>query len=300
MPNQWPAILVHGGAGKWEESDRDPAVAGCRVAADLGLARLARGESALEAAVAAVRSLEDDPVFNAGIGSCLTRDGTVEVDAGVMEGTTLRFGGIAAMRDGYPAIDIARAVMENGPHVLLCGEGAWAFARGLGFSPRDLVTQRAREKWQEGRAEGIRDVASRGTVGAVAIDREGRVAAATSTGGMIFKRAGRIGDTPICGAGTYADDEAGAASATGHGEAMIRLTMTRFCVDRMRAGASAAAAARDAIATLRRTPGSTGGIICCDARGGLGAAHDTPAMPHAGGTLDASGSALVTAQFRCV
>jgi beta-aspartyl-peptidase (threonine type) len=265
------------------------------------LVALAAGGTAVDAVVEAVRSLEDDPLFNAGVGSVLTRDGTVEVDAAVMEGAGLRFGGIAAMGDGFPGVAIARAVLEDGEHVLLCGEGAWAFARERGFGPRPLETPRAKRKWVEeaerrragsGSGSGS-DPDSRGTVGAVCVDERGDVAAATSTGGTTFKRAGRIGDTPICGAGTYADGDAGAASATGQGEAIIRVTMTRYCVDVMRSGRSAGEAARAAVAELARV-GGNGGIICCDARGMLGAAHDTAAMPHAAGLLDGGRFRIVT------
>jgi beta-aspartyl-peptidase (threonine type) len=290
-----PAIVVHGGAGKYTDDRVPPARAGCEQAVRAGLAVLERGGSALDAAIAAVRVLEDDPTFNAGVGSVLTRSGEVEVDAAVMDGAALRFGAITAMRRVRRPIELARAVMETGEHVLLAGEPAWELARELGFAPCDpaeLVTDRARQRLAlelDKRAAGtavepVTDPEDPGTVGACAVDRAGNVAAATSTGGITFKRPGRVGDTPLCGCGTFADGLAGAASATGHGESIIRVTMSRVCVDAMRAGASAGDAAARAVRELERVEGQ-GGIICCDPRGGIGAAHNSARMAWGAGHL---------------
>src|SRR5262245_45947966 len=224
-----PSLIVHGGAGDLDPNRGADAQAGCRRAIAAGLAVLAAGGGAVDAVCAAVRVLEDDPLFNAGTGSALSRTGVPECDAAVMDGSTVRIGAVAAMADAPNAIAIARAVLEDGEHCLLCGDGAWAFAAERGFrpaAPGALVTERQRlrmEAERERRASpGSR---SGGTVGACAIDAAGHVAAATSTGGMPFKRPGRIGDTPLCGCGTYADDRGGAASATGHGETILRITM---------------------------------------------------------------------------
>jgi beta-aspartyl-peptidase (threonine type) len=289
-----PAILVHGGAGEWRDRYHADARAGCLAAARAGMAVLDGGGAALDAVQAAVRALEDDPVFNAGVGGVLNRDGAVEADAAIMDGATLGFGGIAAATGARHPIDLARAVLDDGEHVLLCGDGVWAFARERGFAPCDpaeLVTERARERFEQARRERRGGVAADpGTVGAVAIDAAGRTAAATSTGGMSYKRPGRIGDTPLAGCGTYADDEGGAASATGHGEKIIRVATTLHCVNLLRGGMPAAEAARQAIDALARRVAGEGGLICVDSRGRLGAAHNTPAM--AWGAARAGGTAV--------
>jgi L-asparaginase / beta-aspartyl-peptidase len=231
---------------------------------------LGGGGSALDAVQAAVRVLEDDPVFNAGIGSALTRAGTVEVDAAIMDGATLRIGAIGAVENAGKPVELARAVLEDGEHVLLVGPAAWEFAREQGIEPvppETLVTERALKRLQKGN-----------TVGACAIDEAGHVAAATSTGGISGKRRGRVGDTPLAGCGTYADDQGGAASATGHGESIIRVTMSRTVVELLRAGRTAEEAARASVAELADRVRGTGGVICVDRDGRVGLAHNTPAM----------------------
>ncbi|MEM9490193.1 MAG: isoaspartyl peptidase/L-asparaginase [Myxococcota bacterium] len=302
-----PAIIVHGGAATFATEHHDAARSGCAAAAQAGLDVLADGGSAVAAVVAAVRVLEDDPVFNAGTGAVLTRAGTVEMDASIMDGRDLRFGAVAAMPNIDRAIAVARMVMDDGEHVLLSGDGAWQFAREQGVTPSDpetLITARARNHLdaarQRRRSSGGADAPSErggGTVGACAIDSHGHVAAGTSTGGTTYKRIGRIGDTPLCGAGTCADDRAGAASATGHGESIIRVTTTRDCVERMRTGAHADHAARAAITNLADAVGGDGGVICCDRSGRLGAAHNTEHMPHGVAVLRA-GSARVWSGIR--
>lgn len=290
------AIVVHGGAGHFADERVGRVRDGCRQAAAAGFAVLAQGGAALDAAQAAVRALEDDPEFNAGHGAVLTRAGTAEMDAALMCGATSRFGAIAAMANARNAIDIARAVLDDGEHVLLCAGGAWDFARERGFAPADaaaIVTERARERLARAAAEAGRAVPERdpGTVGACAIDSRGHVAAATSTGGMTYKRPGRIGDTPLCGCGTFASG-AGAASATGEGEAIIRITMTRFCVDAMARGLSAEDAAWAAIDELGDKVGGEGGIICVDSAGRVGAAHNASRMAFASVIAQPSGELL--------
>ena len=280
-----PGIIVHGGAGLIG-ADRIPgAKAGCAEAAAAGLAVLRRGGSALDAVQAAVRVLEDDPGFNAGVGSALTRDGTVEVDAAIMDGATLRAGAIGAVPWLRRPIDLAREVMEDGEHVLLVGDGAWELARARGHrpaAPEEMVTERAKQKL----ADELRS-RSGGTVGACAIDAAGHVAAATSTGGMTGKRPGRVGDTPLVGCGTYADDLAGAASATGTGEIIIRLTTTRVLVDHLRRGLSADEAAGAVVEECDRRLPSDLGVICVDRHGRFGWARNSGTMPTARATLDA-------------
>jgi len=284
-----PAIVVHGGAGEWLAPRHPAAREGCTDAVRVGLELLAAGAPALDAAQAAVRVLEDAPAFNAGIGAVLNRAGDVEMDAAVMDGEHLRFGAIAGVRNARQPIDIARAVLEDGEHVLLCADGVWGFARERGFEPCDpkvLITERARQRLaQTAAARRVDRTVDPGTVGAVAFDARGHVAAATSTGGTSYKRPGRVGDTAVCGAGTYADDLAGAVSATGHGESVIRATTSLHCANFMRAGRSAREAAWAAIDALGERVGGSGGVVCVDASGRLGAAHNTAAMAWGAGIV---------------
>ncbi len=250
---------------------------------------LAAGGSALDAAQLAVRVLEDDPLFNAGTGSVLNEDGEVETDASVMEGATLRAGAVAAVRGVKNPVVLARAVMERSGHLLLAAEGALRFAREIGMAlvdPGTMITEAALARF--------RDVARErgtGTVGACAIDAAGHVAAATSTGGTSHKRAGRVGDTPIIGAGTYADDAAGAVSCTGHGEDIVRVVLARACCERMARGMSAQQAADASIAELGRRVQGSGGLIAVDRQGRVGFAYNTQAMSRA---WIGSGGPLVT------
>ena len=276
-----PAILVHGGAGARpaEGPEAEAARAGCARAAAVGHAILVAGGAALDAVEAAVRALEDDDRFNAGRGSALTRAGTVEMDAAIMSGDGLRLGAVAAVGGVRNPIELARRVLEAGEHALLVGAGAADFAReaGVPLCPADFhVTEAAR-------GDLAREIARRaapaggGTVGAVAVDAAGHVAAATSTGGMVGKRPGRVGDSPLPGAGTYADDQAGAASATGHGERIMQVALTKTTIDLLRDGRPASEAAAAALATLDRVAGR-GGLIVVDKRGGLGVAFNTTSM----------------------
>lgn len=276
-----PIIVVHGGAGGVApDDDAADAIRGCQRAAEAGYAVLRQGGSALDAVEAAARVLEDDPRFNSGTGSCLNEDGEVEMDASLMDGTDLRFGAVTCVRTVQNPISLARAVMEKTPHALIAGEGAEALARQLGIpaiDPARLITPRARARWEERREKPSK---SGGTIGAVALDAMGRLAAATSTGGMNGKRRGRVGDSPLPGAGTYADGEGGAASATGHGEAILRVCLTHAVCGLMRAGESAQAAAERGIAGLARVSGDAG-LIAVDRRGGFGIAFNTERMARA-------------------
>lgn len=298
-----PAIVVHGGAALWDSAYHDAARAGCRAAVDAGLAVLGRGGSAVDAVVAAVRVLEEDPVFNAGVGAVLTRAGTFELDAAIMDGNGMRYGGVAAMANARAPIEVARAVMDDGEHALLCGDGAWAFARARGFAPcepAELRTERAAARLrafldqQAGNAPaGGPGAVDPGTVGACAIDTLGHVAAATSTGGMTGKRPGRIGDSPLPGCGTYADDRGGAASATGVGETIMRVAMTKACVTRLRRGHDARGAVQAGVDELASDVRGEGGIICCDRNGRLAAAHNSSHMAYGAGILHAERRAVI-------
>lgn len=256
------AIIVHGGAGLVAAERHDRLRAGVRAAAAVGNAVLDGGGSALDAVVAAVRVLEDDPEFNAGTGAALTRDGTVETDAAVMDGDTRRAGAVAAVPDLANPILLARAVLDAGEHVLLAGPAAWQFAGEVGIAPAppgSLITARARQHLQDAVAREREG----GTVGAVARDRSGGLAAATSTGGTVRKRPGRIGDSPIPGAGTWADREL-AVSATGDGEAILRVALARTIAAYAATGLTAREAATAALAELQRFTGGTAGVIVLD------------------------------------
>ena len=282
-----PAIVVHGGAGNVFSDDReDASKEGCLRAAQRGFALLRDGAKAIDAVEAAAVVLEDDENFNAGTGSTLNVDGEIEADALIMDGQR-RTGGIAALRGGFKnPIQLARRVMEDSPHVLLGGEGAARFAREQGIAPvplPEMVTERALTRWYRERNLGW--TRKPGTIGAVAIDSSGQVAAATSTGGISGKLVGRIGDTPLVGCGTYADDRSGAASATGHGESIIKVVMAKVACEALAKGASADEAAAAAVAELDLVDGD-GGIIVVSTQGDVGLAFNTARMSRAWITAD--------------
>jgi beta-aspartyl-peptidase (threonine type) len=281
------ALAVHGGAGTLRRGAMSVARAalyhaGLRRALGAGRDILAANGSALDAVTAAVVALEDDPLFNAGRGAVFTSAGTQEMDAAVMEGREHRAGAIAGICGPKNPVLAARAVMEHSPHVLLIGEGALAFcqAQGLAFADRDYFHTEAR--WQalqqtlERRRRGLSDedtggdaARRHGTVGAVARDHAGDLAAATSTGGMTGKLPGRVGDSPIIGAGTYAENASCAVSATGHGEVFIRFAAAHEVAARRRhRGQPLAEAARDVVDELGRVGGS-GGLVAVDCDGAV-------------------------------
>jgi beta-aspartyl-peptidase (threonine type) len=284
-----PAVVVHGGAGTRVDADPAPYFEGTRRAAEAGLRVLMQGGSALDAAQAAAVTLEDDPNFNAGTGAALTSSGEAELDASCMDGTSLRAGAVACVKTVKNPILLARRVCDDTPHVLICAHGAEAFARECGIPEVPnalLVTPRQLERWRELHAQAQREGADAvrqklGTIGAVAVDAKGRLAACTSTGGTMYKRPGRVGDTPIVGAGTYADDHEGAASSTGLGEAIVKVTMARAACVRIREGASPREAALGAVGLLRERAQGEGGIIVAGPDGRLGWAYNTPRMSRA-------------------
>jgi beta-aspartyl-peptidase (threonine type) len=274
-------IAIHGGAGTMPRAEMTPDAearyrAGLNAALDAGYAVLERGGSSLDAVEAAVRVLEDDPSFNAGKGAVFTWDGRNELDASIMDGATRRAGAIAGVRHVKNPVTLARRVMERSPHVLLSGSGAedFAFEQGVELVPRSYFwTERRWQQLQKFRADTARgavaDLNNRyGTVGAVALDAKGRLAAATSTGGTTGKRWGRIGDSPLIGAGTWADSRV-AVSATGDGEFFIRAGVAKDIAARMQyARAPLRDAARDTIATVGEL-GGTGGVITLDGSGNV-------------------------------
>ncbi len=294
------AIIVHGGAGLVTPERAEGVQQGCKEAALAGWRILQAGGSALDAVEAAVRSLEDNPMYNAGTGSCLTCEGNIELDAGIMEGHTLRVGAIANVEMIKNPISLARKVLES-PHVVLAGKGAQAFAQEQGIPQctfEDLLTERQYQIWLEKNQQPTgasekeprhhrREVAylaaredKHGTVGSVAIDMAGTLAAATSTGGIPNKHPGRVGDSPLIGCGFYADDHA-AVSCTGDGEDFIRLLMAKRAADFVARGENAREAAETALALLSAKAIGTGGLIIIDRKGNLGFAWNSQNMKHA-------------------
>ncbi len=272
-----PAIIVHGGAGADPVEGRDELRAGVHAGALAGWRRLSEGGSAVDAVEAAVRVLEDHPRFNAGRGSVLTTAGTIEMDASIMEGDRLGCGAVGAVSRIANPVTLARRIMEDGRHVLLVAHGALSFARAAGVpecDPETLITERQRHREALARA-GV----DGGTVGAVALDRRGTLAAATSTGGVAGKLPGRLGDSALIGCGTYADNTLGGASCTGSGEAIIRVVLARRALGYLKDADDADHAARVAVDLLVEKGGGQGGLILLDWRGRLGWAHSTPLMP---------------------
>jgi len=284
------SIAIHGGAGVITRGSmtRDEEEAYRRDlgrALDAGYERLASGGSGLDAVTAAVRILEDSPLFNAGRGAVFSHEGINELDASIMDGRTLEAGAVAGVTHIRNPIDLARMVMERSQHVLLAGEGAEEFALEQGM---DLVPQNyffTERRWQQlekartGDRYSAAEIGYYGTVGAVALDRHGNLAAATSTGGMTNKRWGRVGDSPIIGAGTYADNESCAVSATGSGEFFIRAVAAHEISSLMKyRGLALEEAAREVVQGKLKRIGGDGGIIAVDREGNIALEFNTEGM----------------------
>jgi beta-aspartyl-peptidase (threonine type) len=310
------ALIVHGGA--WDIPDDEVAEHqdGCRAALEAGWQVLERGGAALDAVEAAVRALEDAPIFDAGVGSVLNRDGDVELDAAIMDGPTLRSGAVAAVRRVRHPITLARRVLES-QVILLVGQGAERFAQAAGLplcDPAELIVERERARWRQLLAQsdfraqdafggkqadqqamrqaddapaqaawpaGLPLSHPGDTVGCVALDRAGRLAAGTSTGGTANKLPGRVGDSPLIGCGLYADNQTGGCSTTGWGESIMKVLLAKTATDLIGAGHDPMAAARQAIDILARRVGGLGGCILLDSAGGVGLAFNTPRMAYA-------------------
>lgn len=283
-PAIW-SLAIHGGAGGMSRTTLSPeadaaARAALAAALDAGAAVLSAGGSALDAVEAAVACLEDAPEFNAGRGAVFTADGTIELDAAIMDGSERRAGAVARVTRTRHPVSLARAVMANTPHVMLAGVGADAFALTTGLEQVDPAWFRTPERARQFAEAGTTfDRAMKyGTVGAVACDTRGHVAAATSTGGVTGKHWGRIGDSPLIGAGTYADDRAAAVSATGSGEDFIRLGVAHEICARVRLlGEGVADAARTVIAEVGAV-GGAGGVIALSRGGAATWAFNTSGM----------------------
>jgi len=310
-----PILLVHGGAWAIPTDAAAAHESGVRKALEAGYGVLTRGGAALDAVEAAVTVLEDDPTFDAGRGSFLTSDGRVQLDALLMDGGRIKAGGVACVERLRNPIQAARLVLEQSPHVYFVGAGAEEFARSHGMPLIDnaeFVLDRERERLkaaQSRHAAGLADATFSGladdkspetaisrkstasvqgdepaefqshdTVGAVALDAHGDLAAGTSTGGTLNKTPGRVGDSSLIGCGCYADNMSAAVSLTGWGEPIMKLVLGKWAVDRVAAGSAPELAARDAISYLHRRLGGHGGIILLGPDGRFGMAHNTPAM----------------------
>jgi L-asparaginase / beta-aspartyl-peptidase len=266
-----PTIIVHGGAGHIAKEKLPHMLEGCRRAALLGWAALEQGQSALDAVERAVTALEDNPLFNAGTGSTLNSLGEIEMDAAIMDGVSLSAGAVAAVKRIKNPIQLARKVLDDRRHVLLAGEGALLFACEVGIReclPETLILATQRTRWEK----------KHGTVGCVALDAAGGVAAGTSTGGIFDKLPGRVGDSPLPGCGTYADDTGG-VSCTGDGESIIRVVMAKTALEWVRAGLHPMEAATRALARLEEKTSSHAGLIIVDREGRVGHTRNTAYMP---------------------
>jgi beta-aspartyl-peptidase (threonine type) len=304
-----PTLLVHGGAWAIPKDAEAAHESGVRAALEAGYAVLDRGGAAVDAVEAAVMVMEDDPTFDAGRGSFLTADGRVQLDALLMDGGRMLAGGVACVERLRNPIKAARLVLEKSPHVYFVGAGAEAFAAAHGMElieNGELVLERERERLKLAQARAAAGLAddtfsdladdkapetavvleerdsydadSHDTVGAVALDAKGDVAAATSTGGTLNKTPGRVGDSSLIGCGCYADNLAAAVSLTGWGEPIMKLVLGKWATDRVAAGTDPETAAREAIAYLYNRLGGHGGIILLGPDGRFGLAHNTPAM----------------------
>jgi beta-aspartyl-peptidase (threonine type) len=288
------AIVVHGGAWYIPPEAWEAHKAGCRAAAIAGFAVLRRGGDALDAVETAIVCMEDEPTFDAGLGAHLNQHGVVQLDAGMMDGRAYHVGAVAAIERVKNPICVARRLLTS-EHNMFVGPGAMAYAQACGVplcDPEDLVIPRERERWLEHQergeplsgtvfAGGVDEVpAESGTVGAVAIDQEGNIAAGTSTGGTPFKPDGRVGDSPLPGCGYYADNALAGVSVTGHGEAIIRVQLARSAAD-FCAKLQATAAAEAAMHMLSDRVAGKGGLILIDHAGRVGYAYNTSQMARA-------------------
>jgi beta-aspartyl-peptidase (threonine type) len=295
-----PSLIVHGGAWSIPDESVEDSRAGIRRALEAGWKILSAGGAAVDAVESAIVILENDPTFDAGIGSHLNRDGRVQLDAIIMDGATLKAGAVAAVERVRNPIRLARRVLEKSEHMMLVGAGAEAFAAENGIdlcSPEELVLDREKTAWrrclEDSHAAEHHLGHESGTVGAVALDSQGRLFAATSTGGTCCKFPGRVGDSPLIGCGCYADAEAGGVSSTGHGEGIMKIVMAKMAVDLLRdphalaphrkdssTSAIGQAVADACVRKLAHRAHTTGGLILLDRAGAPAAAFNTPHMAY--------------------
>ncbi|XP_042592949.1 isoaspartyl peptidase/L-asparaginase isoform X1 [Cyprinus carpio] len=269
-----PVVVVHGGAGHIPKERAELSTIGVKEAARTGYAILQKGGSAMDAVVEAVALMENNPGFNAGQGSVLNVKGEVEMDAMVMDGRTLDSGAVSAVRRIANPVQLARLVMEKTKHLCLTAEGASKFARSMGVPEvpeESLITDYAKMRWKKNLQPDANPVECQmgkmGTVGAVAVDKDGNIACATSTGGMINKMEGRVGDTPCVGCGGYADNNIGAVSPTGHGEAIMKVTLSRLVLFHMEQGKTPEEASDLALTYMKERVDGLGGVVVVDPKG---------------------------------
>ena len=284
------SLVVHGGGGVFRPEVLEDCRAALQRALQRGWAILKEGGPALEACEAAIVELEDEPLFDAALGSHLNRDGKVQMDAILMDGGTLKAGAVCAVERIRNPIRLARLVLERSEHVLLAADGAEEFALENGMNlcdPHELITKAAFSRWsaQSEKSENF------GTVGAVALDRAGALFAGTSTGGTFFKYPGRVGDSPLIGCGCYADARSAAVSCTGHGESIMKIVMAKKAADLVESGSDAQSSADEAVRILEERTGGGGGLIVVDTKGRVGAAFSTPTM--AWGAITSVGGILI-------
>ena len=283
------ALIVHGGAWDIPEDMVEAHKSGCRAALLEGWAILQAGGHALDAVEAAVRQMEDNPALNAGTGSVLNAEGRVQLDASIMEGSELKAGAVASVQTIKNPISLARLILES-ENVLLVAEGAVQFARAAGIGEcgnEELITEPEMRLWQAWRRESVAHergeaaLAGADTVGAVAIDRQGNIAAGDSTGGRPFKHPGRVGDSPLIGCGIYVDDSVGGAACTGWGEGITRVVLAKTALGLLSDGEPVQEAATLAVQTLKERLDGRGGVIMLDVEGNVGSAFTTAAMARA-------------------
>ena len=292
MPTN-PILVVHGGAWAIPDDMVEAHLNGVRNATATGWRVLERGGPALDAVEEAVVVLEDDETFDAGRGSFLNRDGKVQLDAFIMDGATLRSGGVGCVERLRNPVRAARKILSDSPHVYFVAEGAERFAAEHGIAlcrNEDLIIPREIERLREYQAQAAThgndlfapeisdDILSHDTVGAVALDRDGNIAASTSTGGTLNKAPGRLGDSSLIGCGCYADNLSAAASTTGWGEPIMKLVLAKWAADRVESGSLPEWIAKEAMNYLKQRLNGHGGIILLDAQGRFGIAHNTPRM----------------------
>ncbi len=294
MPTN-PVLVVHGGAWAIPDDMVEAHLLGVRHAAQAGWRVLEHGGSALDAVEEAIVVMEDDETFDAGRGSFLNRDGKVQLDAFIMDGATLRGGGVGCVERLRNPVRAARRILSDSPHVYFVAEGAERFAAEHGIAlcrNEDLVIPREVERLREYQAQAstsasgddlfapevTHDMLSHDTVGAVALDGDGNIAASTSTGGTLNKAPGRLGDSSLIGCGCYADNRSAAASTTGWGEPIMKLVLAKWAADRVESGSLPEWVAQESMNYLKQRVNGHGGIIILDAQGRHGIAHNTPRM----------------------
>ena len=305
--DHYPVLVVHGGAWAIPDDMVEAHLNGVNHAAAAGWSILAQGGTALDAAESAVVVMEDDETFDAGRGSFLNREGKVQLDALIMDGATLRAGGVGCVERIANPIRAARKVLSESPHVYFVAEGAERFAQEHGISlcrNEDLIIPREVERLREFQSRAADDnpdlfapTISHDTVGAVALDRDGNIAAATSTGGTLNKAPGRLGDSSLIGCGCYADNLSAAASTTGWGEPIMKLVLAKWAADRVGSGNLPQWAAAEAMNYLKDRVNGHGGIIVLDTQGRIGIAHNTPRMAWAVKTPQTSESGVLRSQL---